>query len=90
MRKWAFPVLVVGLGVEFLFLQYVRWGEPLGLDQGLFACGETAWWLGPWLVLSIFGVRERFLRRLRADPFYIGGYLYEARIGHFLLLRRRS
>jgi len=29
---------VAGLGAGFLLLEHVRWGEPLGLDQGLFAC----------------------------------------------------
>ena len=38
MRRWAFPTLAAVLGSGFFFLQYVRWEEPLGLDQGLFAC----------------------------------------------------
>ncbi|MDQ7005816.1 MAG: glycosyltransferase family 39 protein [Acidobacteriota bacterium] len=46
--RLAFVVAALGVVGVFLFLQWLRYGEPLGLDQGLFACFGR-WGLEGWL-----------------------------------------
>ena len=48
MPRLAFGAAALGVIAAFFFLQWLRYGEPLGLDQGLFACFGR-WGLEGWL-----------------------------------------
>ncbi len=47
-RGWPFVAAAGFVAAVFLFLQWLRFAEPLGLDQGLFACFGR-WTLEGWL-----------------------------------------